>query len=75
MNVDTDKHGNLYGFIKFRPNNIYFNELDNPGMNISYEGKRVSYRVVGTGTEARAVNGETGIIHYLVKSHFRTKGG
>ncbi len=56
MNVDTDKHGNLYGFIKFRPNNIYFNELDNPGMNISYEGKRVSYRVVGTGTEARAVN-------------------
>lgn len=56
MSVDTDKHGNLYGFIKCRPNNIYFNELDNPGMNISYEGKKVSYRIVGTGDESRAVN-------------------
>lgn len=56
MNVDTDRHGNLYGFIKCRPNNIYFNELDNPSMNISYEGRKVSYRVVGAGNEARAIN-------------------
>lgn len=56
MNVNTDIHGNLYGFIKCRPNNIYFNELDNPSMNTSYEGKRVSYRVVGSGDETRAIN-------------------
>ena len=40
LTVTTDRYGNLFGFIAHRPTNIYFNELDNPGMDISYEGKR-----------------------------------
>ncbi len=56
MTVTTDKYGNLFGFIKCKPNNIYFNELDNPDMNISYEGKEVSYKITGTGNQMRAIN-------------------
>lgn len=56
MNVSTDKYGNLFGFISHKPKNIYFNELDNPDLNISYEGKKVSYRLTGKGREERAIN-------------------
>lgn len=56
MNVKKDKGGNLYGFISCEPNNIYFNELDNPGINVTYMGKKVSYRTAGTGNERRAIN-------------------
>ncbi|MBR9947661.1 AIPR family protein [Clostridiaceae bacterium Marseille-Q4145] len=56
MTVTTDKYGNLFGFIKRKPNNIYFNELDNPDMNILYEGKEVSYKITGTGNQMRAIN-------------------
>lgn len=56
LKVNTDKDGNLYGFISCRPNNIYFNELDNPGMSSSYIGKMVTYKVAGTGNAARAIN-------------------
>ena len=28
MTVTTDKHGNLFGFIAHKPENVYFNELD-----------------------------------------------
>lgn len=56
MTVTTDKYGNLFGFITRKPNNIYFNELDNPGINVSYERKKVAYRVTGTGNEERAIN-------------------
>lgn len=56
MTVTTDKYGNLFGFITRKPNNIYFNELDNPDLNISYEGKEVVYKVAGTGDEKRAIN-------------------
>lgn len=33
-----------------------FNEIDNPDMNISYEGKRVSYRLSDTHGRKRAVS-------------------
>lgn len=56
MTVTTDKYGNLFGFITRKPNNIYFNELDNPDLNILYEGKEVTYRVTGIGNEERAIN-------------------
>lgn len=56
MTVKADKYGNLFGFITRKPNNIYFNELDNPNLNISYEGKEVIYRVARTGTDERAIN-------------------
>lgn len=56
MSVTTDKYGNLYGFIAHKPENVYFNELDNPDMNISYEGKRVSFRLTGKAGRTRGVN-------------------
>lgn len=56
MTVTTDKYGTLFGFIACKPNNIYFNELDNPELNISYEGRKVSYKVTETGGKTRAIN-------------------
>lgn len=56
MTINKDKNGNLYGFITCKPNNIYFNELDNPNINSSYVGKEVSYKVIGFGNETRAIN-------------------
>lgn len=56
MNVSTDKYGNLFGFITHKPENMYFNELDNPDLNISYEGKPVTYRVTKAGGGERAIN-------------------
>lgn len=61
LNVRRDKNGNLYGFISCEPNNIYFNELDNPDMNVSYIGKKVSYKVARTGNTERAINVKTKI--------------
>ncbi len=56
MTVTTDKHGNLFGFIAHKPENVYFNELDNPDMNISYEGKKVSFRLTGKAGKTRGIN-------------------
>ena len=56
MTVTTDKHGNLFGFIAHKPENVYFNELDNPDMNISYEGKKVSFRLTGKEGKSRGIN-------------------
>ena len=56
MTVTTDKHGNLFGFIAHKPENVYFNELDNPDMNISYEGKKVSFRLTGKEGKIRGIN-------------------
>lgn len=56
MTVTTDKHGNLFGFIAHTPENVYFNELDNPDMNISYEGKKVSFRLTGKAGRVRGIN-------------------
>lgn len=50
MTVTTDKHGNLFGFIAHKPENVYFNELDNPDMNISYEGEK---SIVSTNRKGR----------------------
>ncbi len=56
MTVTTDKHGNLFGFIAHKPENVYFNELDNPDMDISYEGKKVSFRLTGKAGKIRGIN-------------------
>lgn len=56
INVNKDKSGNLYGFISCEPKNIYFNDLDNPSMDISYRGKAVSYKLAGSGNSIRAIN-------------------
>lgn len=56
MTVTTDKHGNLFGFIAHKPENVYFNELDNPDMNVSYEGKKVSFRLTGKEGKIRGIN-------------------
>lgn len=56
MRVTTDKHGNLFGFIAHKPQNVYFNELDNPDMDISYEGKTVSFRLTGKAGKVRGIN-------------------
>lgn len=56
MTVTTDKHGNLFGFIAHKPENVYFNELDNPDMNISYEGKKVSFRLTEKEGKSRGIN-------------------
>lgn len=56
MTVTTDKHGNLFGFIAHKPENVYFNELDNPNMDISYEGKKVSFRLTGKAGRIRGIN-------------------
>lgn len=56
MTVTTDKHGNLFGFIAHKPQNVYFNELDNPNMDISYEGKKVSFRLTEKGGKVRGIN-------------------
>lgn len=56
LTVTTDKHGNLFGFIAHKPENVYFNELDNPDMDISYEGKKVSFRLTGKAGKIRGIN-------------------
>ena len=56
MTVTTDKYGNLFGFIAHKPENVYFNELDNPNMDISYEGKTVSFRLTQKAGKIRGIN-------------------
>lgn len=56
MTVTTDKRGNLFGFIAHKPENVYFNELDNPNMDISYEGKKVSFRLTEKAGKIRGIN-------------------
>ena len=56
LKVVKDRKGNLYGYISCEPNNIYFNDLDNPNIDASYKGKEVSYKLSGTGNARRAIN-------------------
>ena len=56
MNMDLDRHNTLFGFIEHTPNNIFFHEFDNPDMNRSYVGKKVSYKIVRNGNQERAIN-------------------
>ncbi len=56
MNVNLDKRNTLYGFIEHAPDNIFFHEFDNPDMNQSYAGKRVSYKIIRNGSQERAIN-------------------
>lgn len=56
MNVDLDKRNTLFGFIEHKPNNVFFHEFDNPHMDRSYIGKKVSYKIVYNGSQERAIN-------------------
>lgn len=54
--VDLDRHNTLFGFIDHVPNNIFFHEFDNPNMDRSYTGKKVSYKIVRNGGQERAID-------------------
>lgn len=56
VHVDLDRKGNLFGFIEHMPNNIFFHEFDNPDMDPSYIGKKVSYKIVRNSDQERAIN-------------------
>ena len=56
MNVNLDRHNNLFGFIEHVPNNIFFHEFDNPDIERSYAGKKVSYKIVRNNNQERAIN-------------------
>lgn len=56
MNINLDRLNTFFGFIKHTPNNIFFHEFDNPDIDKSYVGKRVSYKIVRSGNQERAIN-------------------
>ncbi|MCM1181993.1 MAG: AIPR family protein [Roseburia sp.] len=56
MNVDLDKHNTLFGFIQHMPDNVFFHEFDNPNMDRTYIGKKVSYKIVRNNGQERAIN-------------------
>lgn len=56
MNVKLDRHNNWFGFIERVPHNVFFHEFDNPGIDRSYVGKKVSYKIVRDGSQERAIN-------------------
>lgn len=56
MHVDLDRKGTLFGFIEHTPDNIFFHEFDNPDMDRTYSGKKVSYRIVRNGDQERAID-------------------
>lgn len=56
VHVDLDRKGNFFGFIEHTPNNIFFHEFDNPDMDRSYIGKKVSYKIVRNSDQERAIN-------------------
>lgn len=56
MKIDLDKHNTFFGFIERMPNNVFFHEFDNPGMDRSYVGKKVSYKIAHNGNQERAIN-------------------
>lgn len=56
VHVDLDRKGNFFGFIEHTPNNIFFHEFDNPDMDRSYTGKKVSYKIVRNSDQERAIN-------------------
>lgn len=56
MNIDLDKNNTLFGFIEHMPRNVFFHEFDNPDIDPSYIGKKVSYKIVRNGDQERAIN-------------------
>lgn len=56
MNVDLDRNHTFFGFIEHMPDNVFFHEFDNPDMDRTYIGKRVSYRIARSGGKERAID-------------------
>lgn len=45
LSVNTDRHGNYFGFIKREPQNIFFHESSNPNISLEYEHREVTYKL------------------------------
>lgn len=56
INVQTDKHGNFFGFISQLPENIFFHESKNPEMDMSYIGKEVLFDIIEENGKIYGVN-------------------
>ncbi len=56
LNMKTDKNGMFFGYIKREPNNILFNEYDNPKVNASLVYGNVYYDIVEKNGKMYAVN-------------------
>lgn len=54
--VSLDKRNTFFGFIEHTPKNIFFHEFDNPDIDRSYIGKKVSFKITRSGGRERAVN-------------------
>jgi len=56
ITVQTDKHGNFFGFISQLPENIFFHESMNPEMDMSYIGKEVLFDILEENGKTYGVN-------------------
>lgn len=56
MKIGLDRKGTLFGFIERSPRNIYFHEFDNPDIDRSYVGKKVSYKIAYNNDQERAID-------------------
>lgn len=56
LNINIDKTKKYYGFIKRYPNNIFFHQDDNPGIDLSFDGKYVFYDIKNTTRGERAIS-------------------
>lgn len=46
LNINTDRYGNFFGFIKGYPTNVFFHESKNPDISLDYESKDVTYDIL-----------------------------
>ncbi len=56
MNINTDRHGDYFGFIRRHPGNIFFHENENPNINLDYENKEVVYEIAKKNGKEVAIN-------------------
>lgn len=56
IKIDLDRNNTFFGFIEHMPNNVFFHEFDNPDIDRSYIGKKVSYKIVRNENKERAIN-------------------
>ena len=57
LSIKSDRYDHLYGFIQHFPDNIFCHVFDNPGIDPSYVGKKVSFNIIlGDNNRKRAVN-------------------
>ena len=54
--IRLNSNDKYYGFIQCLPDDIYFNEDDNPKITKSYEGKIVKYKIIQRSGKNRAID-------------------